>query len=161
VLNELLRTYNFTSNLNIQSKQLYVVTSVGERIKFSCDISIMYIINKERNCSLTKRYSPSLETFLLHCLSWGPFLSNIAQEAHLHAAVGHGQGRRVAAFHVDAVAAVTWFTCSPSDFFGLERLIVGTPVHVSRRAAIISAVQPKIAQDAHILNYVTRLMQYS
>jgi hypothetical protein len=106
---------------------------------------------------LTKRYSPSLETFLLHCLSCVPSLSNIAQETHLHAAVGCGQGRRVAAFHVNAAAVVTWFTCSPSDFFRLERLVVGTPVHVSRRAAIVSAVQPKIARDSHILNYVTRL----
>jgi hypothetical protein len=65
---------------------------------------------------------------------------------HFSAAVGHSQTGRVAAVHEDATSFVVWLPVSPSGLLGLKRLRVGAPVHVSRGAAIVSAIQPEIIQ---------------
>jgi hypothetical protein len=84
----------------------------------------------------------------LHGHSICSFFSDVTKGAHLRAAVGSGQAGRVAAFHVNASARAAGLPCSPSDFLGLELLEVGTPVHVARRTATVSAKQPKIVQDS-------------
>jgi hypothetical protein len=65
---------------------------------------------------------------------------------HFSAAVSHSQTGRVAAIHVDATSFVVWLPVGPSGLLGLKRLQVGAPVHVSRGAAIVSAIQPEIIQ---------------
>jgi len=90
---------------------------------------------------------PSLQTFLLHGQSFSSFFPDVTQKSHLFGAVFRRQTRGVAAFQVNTPTLAVWLPRSPGHLLGLKRLQVGTPVHVSRRAATVSAVQPKIVQD--------------
>jgi hypothetical protein len=80
---------------------------------------------------VTCSYSPGLETLLLHGHSVGSLFPDVTQEAHLCATIGRSQSGRVAAFHVDAAAIVTWLPRCPRNLLGLERSEVGAPVHVA------------------------------
>jgi hypothetical protein len=98
--------------------------------------------------TLTRSNVPGLHALLLHGHSICPFLPDVTQKTHLFAAVFSCQAGSVAAFHVNAPTLVTWLPGGPSDLFGLEWLEIGAPVHVSRRAATVSAVQPKVVHGS-------------
>ena len=95
---------------------------------------------------LTRSHAPSLETFLLHGHSLCSLFPDVTEEAHRRATVGSGKSGSVAAFHVNTAAFITGLPRCPCDLFGLERSEVEAPMHVSRGAAVVRAIHPKIIQ---------------